>query len=50
MKVFVTNEKLEDHLKFFQDEILKRSEHKLKEQNTTLEELKSKLAMKQTLN
>ena len=48
MKPHVTNEKLEELLKSFQDEIVKRFEHKLKEQNTKIEELESKLAMKQT--
>ena len=51
MKPLVTNEKLEELLKSFQDEIVKKFEHKLKEQNTKIEiklELESKLAMKQT--
>ena len=33
MKPLVTNEKLEEHLKSFQDGIVKRFEHKIKEQN-----------------
>ena len=48
MKPLVTNEKLEELLKSFQDEIVKRFEHKIKEQNTKIEEFQSKLAMKQT--
>ena len=45
MKPLVTNEKLEE-LKSFQDKIVEISEHKLKEQNTKIEELASKLAVK----
>ena len=37
MKPLVTNEKLEE-LKSFQDKIVEISEHKLKEQNTKIEE------------
>ena len=48
MKPLVTNEKLEEPLKSFQDEIVNRLEHKIKEQNTKIEELESKLAMNQT--
>ena len=48
MKPLVTNEKLEELLKSFQDEIVKRFEYKLKEQNTKTEDLESKLAMKKT--
>ena len=48
MKPLVTNEKLE-LLKSFQDEIVKRFDHKLKEQNTQKEESESKLAMNQTV-
>ena len=48
MKPLVTNEKLEELLKSFQDEIVNRLEHKIKEQNTKIEELESKLAMNQT--
>ena len=44
MKPLVTNEKLEELYKSFQHEIVKRSEHKLKEQSTKIEELESKLA------
>ena len=48
MKPLVTNEKLEELLKSFQDEIAKRFKHKIKEQNTKIEKLESKLAMTQT--
>ena len=48
MKPLVTNKKLEELLKSFQDEIVNRLEHKIKEQNTKIEELESKLAMNQT--
>ena len=39
MKPLVTNEKLEELLKSFQNEKVKRFEHKLKEQNTKTGEL-----------
>ena len=48
MKPLVTNKKLEELLKSFQDETVKRFEHKHKEQNTKIKESESKLAMKQT--
>ena len=45
MESLVTNEKLEELLKSFQDEIVKTLN--INEQNTKIEELKSKLAIKQ---
>ena len=48
MKPLVTNERLEKIFKSFQDGILKRFEHKINGQNTKIEELEPKLAMKQT--
>ena len=38
MKPHVTNEKLEELLKFFQDQIMKSFEHKLKDENTKIED------------
>ena len=48
MKPLVTNETLEQ-LKSFQDELMKKIEDKFKEQNDRIEELESKLAMKQNI-
>ena len=49
MKPLVTNETLEQQLKFFQDGLMKKIEDKFKEQNDRIEELESKLAMKQNI-
>ena len=48
IKPLVTNEKLEELLKSFQDDIVKRFEHKLEEKNSKIVELELKFAMKQT--
>lgn len=48
MKPLVTNEHLEELLNSFQDEVVKKFEHKIKEQNTKIEELESKLSLKKT--
>ena len=48
MKPLVIKEKLEELLKSFQDETLKRFEYKLTERNTEIEKLESKLAIKQS--
>ena len=48
MKPHITNKKLQELLKTFQAEIVKRFEHNLKEQNTKIEELESILVMKKT--
>ena len=45
MKPLVTKEKKEELLISFQDETLKRFEYKLKEQNSEIEKLESKLAV-----
>ena len=49
MKPLVTNETLEQQLKSFQDGLMKKIEDKFKEQNDRIEELESKLAMKQNI-
>ena len=49
MEPLVTNEKLEQVLKSFQDGLMKKIEDKFKEQNTRIEELESKLAIKQNV-
>ena len=49
MKPLVTNESLEQQLKSFQDGLMKKIEDKFKEQNDRIEELESKLAMKQNI-
>ena len=49
MKPLVTNESLEHQLKFFQDGLMKKIEDKFKEQNDRIEELESKLAIKQNI-
>ena len=49
MKPLVTNETLEQQLKFFQDGLMKKIEDKFKEQNDRTEELESKLAIKQNI-
>ena len=49
MEPLVTNEKLEQVLKSFQDGLMKKTENKFKEQNTRIEELESKLAIKQNV-
>ena len=49
MKPLVTNETLEQQLKFFQDGLMKKIEDKFKEQNDRIEELESKLEMKQNI-
>ena len=46
MEPLVTNEKLEQVFKSFQDGLMKKIEDKFKEQNTRIEELESKLAIK----
>ena len=49
MKPLVTNDKLEQLLKSFQDSLMKKIEDKVNEQNTRIEELESKLAIKQNI-
>ena len=49
MEPLVTNEKLEQVFKSFQDGLMKKIEDKFKEQNTRTEELKSKLAINQNV-
>ena len=49
MKPLVTNDKLEQLLKSFQDNLMKKIEDKFNEQNTRIEELESKLAIKQNI-
>ena len=49
MKPLVTNENLEQLLKSFQNGLMKKIEDKFKEQNDRIEELESKLAMKQNI-
>ena len=49
MKPLVTNGKLEQLLKSFQDGLMKKIEDKFNEQNTRIEELESKLAIKQNI-
>ena len=49
MKPLVTNDKLEQLLKSFQDGLMKKIEDKFNEQNTRIEELESKLATKQNI-
>ena len=49
MKQFVTNETLEQQLKSFQDGLMKKIEDKFKKQNDKIEELESKLAVKQNI-
>ena len=49
MKPQVTNETLEQQLKSFQDGLMKKIEDKFKEQNDRIEELESKLAIKQNM-
>ena len=49
MKTLVTNETLEQQLKFFQDGQMKKIEDKFKQQNDRIEELESKLAIKQKI-
>ena len=49
MELLVTNKKLEQVFKSFQDGLMKKIEDKFKEQNTRIEELESKLAIKQNV-
>ena len=49
MEPLVTNEKLEQVFKSFKDGLMKKIEDKFKEQNTTFEELESKLEIKQNV-
>ena len=49
MEPLVTNEKLEQVFKSFQDGLMKKIEYKFKEQNTRIEELESKLAINQNV-
>ena len=49
MKPLVTNESLEQQLKFFQEGLMKKIEDKFKEQNDRIEELESKLVIKQNI-
>ena len=49
MEPLVTNEKLEQVFKSFQDGLMKKIEDKFKKQNTRTEELESKLAIKQNV-
>ena len=49
MKPLVTNETLEQQLKSFQDVLMKKTEDKIKAQNDRIEELESKLALKQNI-
>ena len=49
MKPLVTNDKLEQLLKSLQDGLMKKIEDKFNEQNTRIEELESKLAIKQNI-
>ena len=49
MEPLVTNEKLEQVFKSFQDGLMKKIEDKFKEQNTRIEELESKLAINQNV-
>ena len=49
MKPLVTNDKSEQLLKSFQDGLMKKIEDKFSEQNTRIEELESKLAIKQNI-
>ena len=49
MKPLVTNDKLEQLLKSFQDGLMKKIEDKFNEKNTRTEELESKLAIKQNI-
>ena len=49
MKPLVTNGKLEQLLKSFQDGLMKKIEDKFNEQKTRIEELESNLAIKQNI-
>ena len=49
MKPLVKNDKLEQLLKTFQNGLMKKIEDKFNEQNITIEELESKLAIKQNI-
>ena len=49
MKPLATNESLEQQLKFFQEGLMKKIEDKFKEQNDRIEELESKLVIKQNI-
>ena len=49
MKPLVTNETLERQLKSFQDGLMKKIEDKFKEQSDRIQELESKLIMKQNI-
>ena len=49
MEPLVTNEKSEQVFKSFQDGLMKKIADKFKEQNTRIEELESKLAIKQNV-
>ena len=49
MKPLVTNDKLEQLLKSFQDGLMKKIEDKFNEQNIRIEELESKMAIKQNI-
>ena len=49
MKPLVTNDKFEQLLKSLQDGLMKKIEDKFNEQNTRIEELESKLAIKQNI-
>ena len=49
MKPLVTNDKLEQLLKSFHNGLMKKIEDKFNEQNTRIEELESKLAIKQNI-
>ena len=49
MKPLETNETLEQQLKLFQDGLMKKIEDKFKQQNDRIEELESKLAIKQNI-
>ena len=49
MKPLVTNDKLEQLLMSFQDGLMKKIEDKFNEQNTRIEELESKLVIKQKI-
>ena len=49
MKPLVKNDKLEQLLKSFQNGLMKKIEDKFKEKNTAIEELESKLAIKQNI-
>ena len=49
MEPLVTNEKLEQVFKSFQDGLMKKIEDKFREKNTRIEELESKLAINQNV-